>query len=595
MYRMMYRNLATIFCAVVLVMGLAACGGSSNTATTPDPPTEVETALTEAQTAAMTASGKAKTASDNAGTAADEAEAALADLMSVHVAKGEKTARAYAEEARTAANMAKAEYDKAKMESDKAAATNDVNVAAKAKLLAEAAQAKAEAQAATAAEKAKMAKDAATKEVRHVEGMTYGYGDTTITAGAPTVETTTGGKTVTTGKRGNLGYNSRSSFRKEPVPYKAATDSTPEVAGQTGFRARTIPVGSYNDSEKSRFWLIDKYITKSKAVKSYRRAKDDSNQPITVTATITAENPFGGVTVDSQTYKVMRAEGEFYVVDTQEGTKFDKTNSWDWINADAPDANAGVGVYYYTDSDGKKTWLLRTGNEGVTGFTYRQIFVYDVPDFPEAKPYEHMNYGAWHTEKGTSKRADLGIAFVRALPGKGPTPVGAMPDSGSATYRGNAFFQKRIQDAQGKGAIAGSGADSVTATSTTEVDFGESTIKTDILFSHLGYPGDGGLDGIVATFHGTIDGNGFSGSKVTNVNAEGDGYDTPGFPSGSTATHRNSVNLATSVDGSKYEVREYRGQFFGPNAEEVGGVFDITSKDKKSGELRGSFGGRKTE
>ncbi len=590
MHRMMYGNLATVLCAVVLVMGLAACGGSSNTATTPDPPTEVETALTEAQTAAMTASGKAKTASDNAGTAADEAEAALADLMSVHVAKGEKTARAYAEEARTAANMAKAEYDKAKMESDKAAATNDVNVAAKAKLLAEAAQAKAEAQAATAAEKAKMAKDAATKEVRHVEGMTYGYGDTTITAGAPKVETTTGGKTVTTGKGGGLTDNSRTTQRKEPVPYKAATDSTPEVAGQTGFHPRTLEFGSYSDSEKSRLWLVTKYVTKSKAVKSYRRAKDASDQPITVTATITAENPFGGVTVDSQTYKVMRAEGEFYVVDTQEDTKFDKTNSWDWINADAPDANAGVGVYYYTDSNGKKTWLLRTGNEGVTGFTYRQIFVYDVPDFPEAKPYEHMNYGMWHTEKVLSKRDHLGIAFVRALPGKGPTPTANMPSSGSATYRGQAVWQKRVQHAEGKGSIAAQNGNS-----TTTVDFGKSTIKTDIFWDILEYPTQGGVDGILATFHGTIDGNGFSGSKVTNVNAEGDGYNTPGLPAASAPDHRNAVKLATSADGSKYEVREYSGQFFGPNAEEVGGVFDITSKDKKSGELRGTFGGRKTE
>ena len=53
------------------------------------------------------------------------------------------------------------------------------------------------------------------------------------------------------------------------------------------------------------------------------------------------------------------------------------------------------------------------------------------------------------------------------------------------------------------------------------------------------------------------------------------------------------MGLGTSADGSGYEVKEYRGNFFGPNAEEVGGVFDITSEDRKKGELRGSFGGRR--
>ncbi len=595
MYTMMHRNVAAIFGAVVLAVGLAACGGSSNNrtpeTTTPPPPpplTEVETILKETRTAAMTASDKAMTASDNAGTSADEAETATMGLMFHHTPKGTMTAKTYAEEARTAANMAKAQYDKAKMESDKAAATSDVRAATKAKVAAEAAQAKAEAQAATAAEKAKMATDAATREVRHVEGMTYEYGGTRITADAPKVTVKTGGKTVTSGKAGDLDEASRL-YSKEPVAYVAAAENTPEVAARTGFDGRQIKIGSYTDSqqvgssidsEQFRFWLIDKYVTNTKAVKAYR--KDSGTNGAEFTAPVTAENPFGSRTVDSKTYKIMRAEGEFYRVSTEASAKFDKTNANDRISKDYKDANAGVGVYYYTDSSGKKVYLLSTGAEGATGLKYRPLLVYDVPDFPEANPYEHMNFGMWNRK---SNRTDLGIAFVRVLPGKGPTPTANMPSFGTATYRGDAVWQARRQDAQGKGSIGG-----FDGTSTTTVDFGESTIKTELLWVASWFAGARahGYQIPIATLHGTIDGNRFSGSKVTKVNNE-----TAGFDVHTAAALRNIIGMAMSDDGSLYEVREYSGHFFGPNGEEVGGVFDVTSKDKKSGELRGSFGGRR--
>ncbi len=604
MYRMMYGNVATVLCAVVLAMGLAACGGSSNNRTpdtpTPPPPplTEVETILKEARTAAMTASGKAMTASDNAGTSADEAETATMGLVFHPVPKREITAKSYAEEARTAANMAKAEYDKAKMESDKAAATSDVRAAAKAKVAAEAAQAKAEAQAATAAEKAKMAKEAAAREVRHVEGMTYEYGGTRITADAPKVTVKTGGKTVESGKAGDISDDS-TRYSKAPVAYVAATDTKPEVAARTGFYGRLIKIGSYTDSEQVgssidseelgstteseqfRLWLVDKYITNTKAVKAYR--KDSGTNGAEFTAPVTAENPFGSRTVDSKTYKIMRAEGEFYRVDTEEHTKFDKTNANDWINVTHTDANAGVGVYYYTDSSGKKVYLLSTGAEGATGLKYRPLLVYDVPDFPEAKPYEHMNFGMW-TKK--SNRTHLGIAFVQALPGKGPTPTANMPSFGTATYEGHAYYQIRAKNnARTVGGFAGN--------ATTTVDFEESTIKTEMHIVSI-YPNRAKLvHGHLipfATLHGTIDGNRFSGSKVTNVNTVNA---VPGGFANTVEQLRGILNLTPSEDGSLYEVREYSGHFFGPNGEEVGGVFDVTSKDKKSGEFRGSFGGRR--
>ncbi len=600
----MYRNPATSLCAVVLAVGLAACGGSSNNnrtpETTPPPPppplTEVETILKEARTAAMTASGKAMTASDNAGTSADEAETATMGLMFLHTPKGAMTAKSYADAARTAANMAKAEYDKAKMESDKAAATDDVRAATKAKVAAEAAQAQAEAQAATAAEKAKMATEAAAREVRHVEGMTYEYGGTRITAGAPKVTVKTGGKTVESGKAGDLTDDS-TRHSKDPVAYVAATENKPEVAARTGFYGRLITIGSYTDSEQIgsgidseelgsiteseqfRLWLVHKYVTNTKAVKAYR--KDSGTNGAEFTAPVTAENPFGSRTVDSKTYKIMRAEGEFYRVDTDEHTKFDKTNANDWINVTHTDANAGVGVYYYTDSSGKKVYLLSTGADGATGLKYRPLLVYDVPDFPEAKPYEHVNFGMWNKR---SNRTHLGITFVRALPGKGPTPTANMPSFGTATYEGHAVLQRRGPN----NAPTVGGRD---GPATTTVDFGESTIKTEIrivaFFPNPAKDSHGHLLHF-ATLHGTIDGNRFSGSKVTNVNTT-----TTGAGGFTPAQLRDIVNLAMSEDGSLYELREYSGHFFGPNGEEVGGVFEVTSKDKKSGEFRGSFGGRR--
>ncbi len=104
------------------------------------------------------------------------------------------------------------------------------------------------------------------------------YGDTTITADAPYAKLTTGGETVETGKRGDFNENSRN-FRKEPVRYVEATESTPEVVSRTGIHARTIPVASCTDSEQSRFSLIDKHVSNTKAAVPGRRRAPDPNLP----------------------------------------------------------------------------------------------------------------------------------------------------------------------------------------------------------------------------------------------------------------------------------------------------------------------------
>ena len=577
----MTRKLALVCTVSVLTLGLAACN-STGTKTpaggTPTPPAgQADTSeLGKARTAAKTAMDAAKTASDGAETQAGNAETAAMGLALIQT--GDPMAKKKAMEAREAARAAMEAYEKAKAESDKAAAATTITAAVTARRAAEAAHKQAEDQQMAAAAAAKAATDAAAREVKVTyddDGKaTVSVGDTKIVAGSPTVTTTTEGKTVTTGKAGDLVDRSRE-FDKQPEEYEAG----PPATYQTGIRYRDFHLGSFTDSKvadskQSRLWLVDKYIATT-TVKGYRKAKDASDQPITVTAeATTSEKPFGSV--DGK--PIMRAEGQFYVTDTQEDTELTTGDYHDWINGNTPDANAGVGVYYYMDGSDKK-YLIPDGSSG--GNVYRRIFVFDVTNFPVAKAYEHMNYGMWNKK---SDRTELGTAFVTALPGgKGMTPAADMPNFGKATYKGLAVWQRRAQHAEGKGGVGG-----FEGPATTTADFGKNTISTDIRFTHHVDGFTARRNSPLATLHGTIDGNRFSGSKVSNVNNE-----STAWGANSPATLRARIGIATSPTGSGYEVKEYRGNFFGANAEEVGGVFHITSEGKKNGELQGSFGGRR--
>ena len=400
---------------------------------TPTPPAgQGDTSeLGTAKAAAKTAMDAAKTASDGAETQAGNAETAVMGLALIQTR--DPMAKKKAMEAREAARAAMAAYEKAKAESDKAAAATTITAAVTARRAAEAARAEAVKQQMAAAAAAKAATDAAAKEVKVTYDdngkATVSVGDTKIVAGSPKVSTTTGGVTVETGKAGNLAENSRE-FRQNSKAY----DAGPPATYQTGIRGQKIPLGSYTDSEaadskQSRLWLVDKYVTTT-TVKGYRKAKNNKNTADgdTVTAAAkTPDNPFGSVNGK----RIMRAEGQFYVLESQEDTELTTGDYHDWINRDTPDANAGVGVYYYMDGSDKK-YLIPDGSSG--GNVYRRIFVFDVPNFPVAKAYEHMNFGMWNAK---SDRTELGTAFVAALPGgEGMTPAADMPNFGKATYRG---------------------------------------------------------------------------------------------------------------------------------------------------------------
>ena len=198
-----------------------------------------------------------------------------------------------------------------------------------------------------------------------------------------------------------------------------------------------------------------------------------------------------------------------------------------------------------------------TSELGVT--TYTPVAVIHIT-IDNATDFEHIHYGLWNALSGSDANtvADLGTGFVNALSdGMGMTnpdhaAEGGMPNFGGATYNGNWVANIQEADEQGDGDITRHhGPSSMTA------DFVKDTVEVDLV----------GL----ATLDGAISENMFSGDsqpELSNV-----------LPGG----------LANFDDF----MGSFSGAFFGPGAEEAGGVFDYESTDNKSGAFRGAFGGTK--
>lgn len=129
-----YRKLTTICCAVVLSLGLAACGGGGgdggSTIVEPDPEPDPgpDPALGAARTAAMVAADAAKAAADAAKTASDDAVTAVASVAAIGSADTASYALAQnaSNRATDAYMAAKAANDAARAASDAAATANTV-------------------------------------------------------------------------------------------------------------------------------------------------------------------------------------------------------------------------------------------------------------------------------------------------------------------------------------------------------------------------------------------------------------------------------------------------------------------------------------
>ena len=573
---------ALLCTAALLSLGLAACNttGGTTTTTTTRTPAAPTTELGKARAAAKAAMDAAKTQSDAAAVEAAKAEAAQMNIAMLQT--GDPMAKTHAEAARAAARAAMTAYNTAKAESAKAAAATTSTAAVVARIAAQAAQRTAQAQAKIAMDKAAAAVKAAGMEVKVTyddDGQaTYRVGDVTIVPGAEKSTVTTNGVERVTGKIGPYTIARRSERTK--VTYRAKSGNTPERMAQPAVSRRSVTIGSITDSadDTMRLHLVDKYETSVAAKKdgtvSVFRRNDNPSEPsnhIFIRATPENEDaPYGTFDQGDNKYVVKRATGVFYEVTGPDTTPSGKTGSGSLdkftieYDKDPQNTSDENGIYYHDNENGERTWYKRvgvntdgtsdpsgSGNYGVR-YQYIKTPVMNVR-FPAAKSFEHLNFGTWAGLKEDGDTlADLGTGFVSTLPDGTVTPTGDMPNFGTATYEGGWTANFRAAKEDGEGPITNRRADM-----TTIAKFGDNTLTTTL--------------NDLATFKGDIDGNSFSGTDVSVKARPSYGLDNDGDFTGS-----------------------FSGNFFGPKAEEIGGVFDITSEGGKAGEARGAFGGRRT-
>ncbi len=493
--------------------------------------------LEEARKTAMEASGMAKMKSDEAEKSAKDAEETvmgIADIQSGGMAK------MHAAAARTAADAALAAYNTARMESGKAAAAAEVAAAVTARIAAEAAKKMADAQAKMAADEAMKAKATAIMAVKvSSDGKTFSVGDVSIMTGSPQRTVTKNGITMVTGKVGDV--KSAAHTQRAKVDYAAGP---PVVRARPANEYQELVFGTRSESSDDawRLSLADKYIgNRTVHVWRDRTASTGdlfSGQPVTT------ENPYGVV----GSARILKAEGDFYR--TGDGATASQLGAFD-TNAKISGASIGGSVkaephIYYYMSNGKK-WLRRvrerTSAGGATTYFYKPIEVVEnVKNFPTAMPYEHINYGMWEPlgkkadANGMNTASGLGTAFVVAL-ASGGGMTSDMPNFGSASWKGHWVGTLRAADNAGNGAIIPE-----EAGMTAMADFRKGSITVDLF--------RGGDTAPAATTHrlaqlsGTINGNDFSGTKVSLVTQ----------PKG---------NLTVSQTGDLYTVKEFRGAFGG--------------------------------
>ncbi|WP_419910378.1 transferrin-binding protein-like solute binding protein [Hoeflea sp.] len=538
---------ALLCTAALLSLGLAACNttGGTTTTTTTRTPAAPTTELGKARAAAKAAMDAAKTQSDAAAVEAAKAEAAQMNIAMLQT--GDPMAKKHAEAARAAARAAMTAYNTAKAESAKAAAATTSTAAVEARIAAQAAQRTAQAQAKIAMDKAAEAVKAAGMEVKVTyddDGQaTYRVGEVTIVPGSEMMEKTVDGKTLVTGTtEWSLNKNSR----REPV-----TKDNGDGMAQPTVVARDVFVGSRVDSEDDtvRMQIFDRYVTgkTNRMVAIYRTDPGAGDEQYDTED----DAPYGVVSESGKKYVIKRAEGEFYAVSG--GSAPTKENANELTIESSTKGKKNL-IYYY-EKDGEKKWLEYKSEERLADdtrrITYKATSVLENVRFPTGKSYEHMNYGTWAKLKEDGNTiADLGIAFVNKLPDGVVTPTGDMPNFGEAKYQGHWTGNVRTEAADGNGAING-----WTSGATTTANFGKNTISAK-------------LDNL-ATLEGTIDGNGFSGTKAD----------------------MGVLNSALKLDSSGKFEGKFSGNFFGPKAEELGGVFDFTSEGARAGEFRGAFGG----
>ena len=239
------------------------------------------------------------------------------------------------------------------------------------------------------------------------------------------------------------------------------------------------------------------------------------------------------------------------------------------------DLDSAPPVLYFIHTNVRDNSLVGDEDDGIDQtriFLERRVIgnnvTYDVVHVREvtvesAMEYAHIHYGLWNGISGRDGNtvSELGIGFVTALAdGEGMTDVGDMPNVGTLSYSGN-----WVANVQMAGTAAGDGEirrRNGMATIMADIDDNDVTVT---------------LTGL-ASLEGDIDGNMFSGTKVTLLDAD--------------ATTADVVDPAFGLGGASSDFTgTFSGGFFGPRAAEAGGVFDYSSEDNEEGAFRGSFGG----
>ena len=174
--------------------------------------------------------------------------------------------------------------------------------------------------------------------------------------------------------------------------------------------------------------------------------------------------------------------------------------------------------------------------------------------------YDHISFGAWATvapETGGNADFDyryesIGDGYLVALDSS-RTPAAGMAMSGTATYAG-----------QYTGFVKGHGADGAIVKTTGDVDIAADFANSFLLVEMLS------TRGTAFSFSGSIQGNRFSGTTIEHLD------ETPLLQ---------AAGATASMEGG----------FYGENASEAGGVFEVVGgRSQDPGRFVGAFGGKTT-
>ena len=506
--------------------------------TAPDVLDPITTAASEALTAANTASAAA-------GDAADAAE--VADDNRATIQTGEADSISDAIMARAAATTAMEEAAKALAASDAATAAGNASAATTERDNAIAAMKAAE----TAKTAAETARDEAVKDAAaelKIADTVKSVGDAMVNLAASALQETVNEVTTKTGKVADL---MTLSAVVEGIVGDADGPATPGV--EVG-REVTIGVVVDSDDDDVRVALIKSYIGE-RIVGGYT----EGNNPRTATrpGVVSFNNDDDA---DLEDFR-LRSAGLHFLVNGLTDTHHIEVGT-----------EKGVPIFSFTyrpagaqDEDDDTTLYVRhdmtttTTMDGVaeTTYTYQEVNVVKGISLPYGTDYKHIHFGVWAAVgenddvTGDQEVSELGIAFVQNFAG-GMTVE--MPNNGTGMYDGNWIANIQEADADGDGAI-------IREDGVVVMDANFRTGKVTIELTGL------------ADLKADIADSTFEGAEAATVSADNNyGLESTGTFAG-----------------------EVSGAFFGPEAQEAGGVFDYASDDNEDGAFRGAFGTNRTD